>query len=356
MTVASLAALALTLTAQPAPPAPPKLKDTVQAGRKWLAEQQRADGSWVGRADSQPTSTTAMAGLALLMEGSTLKTGTYAPQLRKAVEWMEKQAQQSGVIVSDHRTESTRPVPAHAHAVLFLACAYDVDDDSARRKRVRKLLERAVEYAGETQSPRGGWSLFPARGNAGFDDSSTTVMMLHALLTARRVGIDVERGVTDKAFGGIDTLLDTRLRVGGAGGVIRLSTDASLLISGRVTGALTDDNRKLLTLPRWAPYLKTDAIPLWPQRATATALTAYLQLAHARFLLGDGGHRALDPDVRAIDVLKWSEYRASAFPAIQAAQSPDGSWVNTLPGPVYGSAVALVILQLDNDYIAAFAR
>jgi hypothetical protein len=74
------------------------------------------------------------------------------------------------------------------------------------------------------------------------------------------------------------------------------------------------------------------------------------------YALGENGHRTLDPDAKPGDVLKWSTYRETVFRSIKTAQSADGSWVETVPGPVFGSAVALVILQMENDYLPAFSR
>ena len=134
--VSAAVALALLVPAQPPTKSDPvDVKESVAKGLKWLADQQEPEGNWFGRANSAPTTTTAMAGLALLMEGSTPKTGTYAPNLRKAVEWMEKSAAANGSLVGTNRTDTARPMSAHAEALLFLACAYDVDDDPARRGR-----------------------------------------------------------------------------------------------------------------------------------------------------------------------------------------------------------------------------
>ena len=182
MTALNAIAFVLLTAAAPAPEPPVDVKESVAKGLKWLAEQQKEEGYWVGRADSQPTATTSIAGLALLMEGSTLKHGTYAPNLRRAVEWMTKNVQSDGLLSSNHRTEIDQPIGTHAQALLFLVCAYDVDDDPTRRERLGKLLEKAITCAASQQTARGGWGQLTGR-RGGF---GTTVAMFQALCSRAR--------------------------------------------------------------------------------------------------------------------------------------------------------------------------
>src|SRR5438046_28748 len=98
----AVTALALVLTAPPAGSDAPDVSGRVRAGLKWLAAQQNEDGSWAGTNGRLPTFATAHAGLALLMEGSTPKDGTHAPHLRKAVAWMEQNAQRDGRLGGTH--------------------------------------------------------------------------------------------------------------------------------------------------------------------------------------------------------------------------------------------------------------
>src|SRR5262249_33841080 len=152
MTSTSVAlALALAFPAAQPEQATPDVNVCVQKGLKWLAGQQKEEGGWAGINRVPRTHFTAAAGLALLMEGSTPKEGAYAPHLRKAIEWMENNAQPSGQLGGRNGFDSNT-MNDHALALLFLACAYDVDDDEERRARVGKLLEKAVDFACERQS------------------------------------------------------------------------------------------------------------------------------------------------------------------------------------------------------------
>jgi hypothetical protein len=358
MNAATALALALLGPAQPpADPAPVNVKECVSKGLKWLSEQQELEGNWFGRANSAPVTTTAMAGLALLMEGSTLKTGTHAPHLRKAVAWMETVAAENGALVGKNRTDAARPFNTHAHALLFLACAYDVDDDPVRHERVRGILERAVTYATNTQSARGGWGLTAAPKAP--DDTLTTITMLQALTTAREAGIEVpKRTITST----IDHLVKATTS---AGAVFRFSTNEQVvgarvvhLTAGATAVVLMHDGPRPAALLRWVRHLHTLKLPTWPTNATAndTSMAAQLNLARLTFALGENGHRALERNHGLTDPITWSGFRAGTFRSIKETQAADGSWPNTQPGPVYGSAVALIILQMENDFLPAFSR
>ena len=48
--------------------------------------------------------------------------------------------------------------------------------------------------------------------------------------------------------------------------------------------------------------------------------------------------------------------RAKLYKAVVATQKPDGSWADVSFGPEYATPVALVLLQLDNDFLTAFSR
>src|SRR5262245_10172655 len=66
---------------------PPARKEVVAKGLAWLTGAQQADGHWDTRG-SYSTAMTSLAGLALLMEGSTTSQGKYADNLRRAVDWL----------------------------------------------------------------------------------------------------------------------------------------------------------------------------------------------------------------------------------------------------------------------------
>src|SRR5439155_16451601 len=84
-----LAILAATLVARPAraEELDPKIKDVVNKGLAWVAKTQHRDGHWDANGGQYPTTMTALGGMVLLLEGSTIKDGKYAENIRKAVDW-----------------------------------------------------------------------------------------------------------------------------------------------------------------------------------------------------------------------------------------------------------------------------
>src|SRR5436853_1099938 len=63
---------------------PAKYKEAVRKGLEYLKKQQFKDGHWGANGDNYPVSMTGLAGLAMLMEGSTVREGAYSAQIRKA--------------------------------------------------------------------------------------------------------------------------------------------------------------------------------------------------------------------------------------------------------------------------------
>lgn len=356
------AVLVLGMLAPPTPAA--GASDPVRNGLRWLASRQQADGRWDGRNDLAPTGITATAGLALLMEGSTPTYGEYAPHLRKAIGWFEATASDNGMLASKGTNEQYQYVFTHSQALLFLACAYDADDDVARLARVRKRIEKAVKFLLDRQMPRGGWPVGEPAVGIESDRSDTTAAALQALLAAGKAGFDVPKDVTDRAV-----LFLTRATTASGGVAFTVPggrfvgrDDGQWDLSAAATAAvLMRDGPRPPAVAKWvARIVRADQAKQVQQlnqfRNYSNTMYAHLLVARAAYSLGDGGHRRLDPDARDDQFLRWSDHRARLFKVLAEQQSKDGSWPDINPGSAYPAATALVILQLDNGYVPTLAR
>src|SRR5207249_830070 len=105
-----------------------------------------------------PIAMTSLSGLALLMEGSTVREGKYSANLRKAVAWLVKRQGPRGLIGNpSSSSEGGRYMFGHGYAMLFLACAVGDMDEGKKRDEVIRVLARAVQFGRDAQTGRGGW-------------------------------------------------------------------------------------------------------------------------------------------------------------------------------------------------------
>src|SRR5260370_4952743 len=74
---------------------PEKYRETIRKGLEWLVKQQHKAGHWDVQAGQYPTPMTALAGMALLMEGTTVREGKHAKNIRRAAAWLMEESQQN---------------------------------------------------------------------------------------------------------------------------------------------------------------------------------------------------------------------------------------------------------------------
>ena len=75
----------------------PKVEAAVDKGLEWLARQQRRQGYWEANSNQYRVAMTALAGNALLCEGSTTTRGKYYKNIRSAVDYLVSVARPNGL-------------------------------------------------------------------------------------------------------------------------------------------------------------------------------------------------------------------------------------------------------------------
>lgn len=353
-----------------------KYRHNIEAGLQWLAKNQARDGHWdVPPGGAHPIPMTALAGMALLSEGSTMTQGKYSKEIELAVEYLlGRVTRKTGLIGrADDAREQQRYMYGHGFATMFLAQVYGEEPDGARRKELEKVLTAAVLFIGKAQTNLGGWGYVSAADGSDFDEGSVTITQLQALRACKNAGIPVPKEVIDKAGEYLKKSSVTSsssnnpmteeagvtysLRGGGGGGVRPPLTAAGvccMFSSGEYNNELA--LKWINYCQRYIPIDKTgrDSFGHWEY--------THLYYAQVLYVLGEDRHAKMRPDYAKREaegekkLLKWSRYREIVFDYLATKQSPDGSWNSGAVGPVYSTALHLIIMQLDKAHLPIYQR
>ncbi|MFO0938092.1 MAG: prenyltransferase/squalene oxidase repeat-containing protein [Gemmataceae bacterium] len=330
----------------------------IEKGLEWLKRSQAGDGHWEAQGGQYPTTMTALSGMAMLMEGSTLHEGKYSDNLVKAVNWfLQRSDPRSGVLGNlNNPTENSRYMYGHGFGLMFLACVYGEEDDVKRRKELEVVLKRAVEFCCKAQTTQGGWGYVTAKDGGDFDEGSVTITQLQALRAARNAGIPVPKATIDKSIeylrkcttdrGGIIYSLGNG--AGRAMGGERPPLTAAAVACSFSAGQYNDEYAK-----KWIKYCKEN-IPVGVRGGHDEYQSYYL--AQSVYVLGENRYGEMFPKENKESWLVWSKYRESMFEYLKSNQMADGSWNGGYVGPAFGTSVALTILQLENNILPIYHR
>lgn len=310
-------------------------------GLRWLASAQSRLGSWDARG-RYPTAMTALAGLALLAEGSTPSGGEYAPELRLAVDYLVRQARPNGLIGDPLRDD--RYTYGHGFGMLFLSQVLGEEEDASRREDLVRVLTNAVQFTGKAQTAAGGWGYVSARDGHGFDEGSTTVTQVQGLRGCRNAGIPVPKKTIDRAIAYIHgcTMADGGVQYSTKGGNGRPAITAAAIACLYDAGQYDDQH-----VPRMKSYCQ---LRLGPDEGGSHGHWHYGHFYYAQVQYRDGGET-------------WDTYRRRTYAKLISEATPvetrrgDGyQWNQGYIGSVYTTALNLVMLQLDNAYLPIYQR
>jgi hypothetical protein len=347
----SAAALACTARAEDLPA---RQREAIDKGLEWLAKVQARDGHWGPEGRLRSTALTGRAGMALLMQGSTLRRGPYSEHLRKAVDWLVGNSQANGLLsdVND-RAEAKEYMEGHGFAMLFLASVYPQEEDGERRKQLKDVLTRAVAFCGKAQTTLGGWGYVSAKEGGDYDVGDLTVSQvqgLRACRDARIAGTEpvlakarkyLEQGTTKN--GGVVFCLAT------GRGEERPNLTAAALVCGLSAGQDDSDLVK-----KWLQYCAS-SIAVGQDALTDPDGFGRYYYAQALHLLGDDGYGRLFPASGPHERLTWSKYKERSLGGPIAGQARDGSWKGRNDSLLL-TTVNLTILQPDSTSLPIYRR
>jgi hypothetical protein len=303
--------------------------NAIRDGLTWLARSQKPDGSYGEGTYQGNIAVTSLAGLALMSSGSSPGRGPYGRQIEKALAYVMENTSPSG-FVAVAASSTHGPMYSHGFGTLFLAEAYGM----THRPEVREKLQKAVRLIIDCQNHEGGWRYQPQKRDA---DISVTICQINALRAARNAGLYVPRETVDACLkyvkqcqnpdGGFRYMLPGGPSVfpRSAAGVVALQS------AGEYDSKAVRDG---------IAYIRQFAREIKLGSRYSHYYYGHYYAAQAMWIRGGEDWNAWYPAIRDELIRR---------------QQPGGHWKDSVSDD-YGTAMALIILQIPNNYLPIFQR
>ena len=312
----------------------------IDQGLAFLASKQSRDGGFLDRFASPSVGITAIAGLAFMGAGHQPGRGRYGRQVARIVDFLLASGKNTnGYLVGPDafggRFQGGQAgMYNHGFGTLCLAEVCGMIPDPARQKQVREMLEKAIAYTVSAQNRDGGWRYDP---NPPVADVSVTVAQMMALRAAKNAGLYVRKNVIDQ---GVKFIRGCQMPDGGFSyfkgqGYSAFARSAAALVGLYSAGIYQGDDiaNGLRYLEQFRPGVgMVNTVP---------AQHYFYGHYYAALAMWTAGREP------------WSRW----LPAIRdellmkSRGRPVGVWTDESQVPTYATAMALIILQLPNNYL-----
>jgi squalene cyclase len=301
------------------------IQKAVERGLAFLHSAQNKDGSWGSGSYTRHVGITGLAAMAMMSQGNLPGRGKYGEDVRKAISFILKSTNpHSGFISHGINTR----MYGHGFATLALAEAYGMDQNEG----IREKLKKAIRLIIRSQKSDGGWRYDASP--QGASDLSVTVCQVMALRAARNAGIKVPKEVIDRAIEYVKKSANPdgsfRYMLGSG-----MGRSYPLAAAGLTTlfGAGEYDSPEIKAALQ---YLKR-AKP----RDFSHFYYGHYYAAQAMYQAGEENWKAWHAEIAGY--------------LLQKQQQSDGSWSGEINNE-YCTAMACIILQIDNCYLPIFQR
>lgn len=326
-------------------------QDAIDRGLAYLESQQHPDGSFGTNNHRGNVAITSLCGLAFMSGGHQPGRGRYGRVVTRALEFIVNLEQRGAIpgYLFNPLAQQNGPMYGHGFGTLFLAEAYGMVQQPALRDRMRGTLGRAVALILRAQNVEGGWRYRPNPEDA---DISVTICQIMALRAARNAGFAVPGDVARKCIQYVEGCQDKteggfryqRQPVGPTGFARTAAGVVALYSAGVYKGNQIEKGLDYLM-----KRCKPGVVPANQWQRQEMQLHYYYGHYYAVQAMWIAG----------------GDYWAEWFPAIRddlvnhPNRTADGAWQDsrTFPHcPHYGTAMALIILQVPNNYLPIFQR
>ncbi len=331
-------------------------EEAIKRGLRALAHTQSPTGNWSMFNERYDVALTSLAGLAFLGAGHQPGRGphiddqpdnqTYGEVVVKAarwlikIQWPDNHPSGAGGLFYDHPVADNeridRPMHGHGYALLFLAEVYGQASDPAFRQQIHDALVRGVHLTERTQSAEGGWFYKP--NDIGRDEGSVTITQIQGLRAARNAGIAVSRTTIDRA---VEYIRRSQIRTGEATGGVRYTIHHG-------------DPSPALTAAGIAVYYGAGEYG-------SPGIEMGFKYLSRNMRMDDKSHWWFYTHFYAVQAMhqrglpEWKEYYVRLRQQLLGGQNGRGEWDDPI-GPVFGTAIACLCLEVPLRYLPIFQR
>jgi hypothetical protein len=347
----------------------PEHAAAVERGLAWLAAHQTREGpeagSWIAKIgyklntnyewtsdDKGHVGVTALACMAFLAGGHLPGRGTYGDNVEDGLKFVLSCVQDDGYI-----THAGSRMYSHAFATLFLAEVYGMTHSSD----IKGKLQLAVDFIVNSQNAQGGWRYEPY---AVESDMSIVVCQVMALRAARNIGIRVPKSVIDHAAKYVvDSAVTEESLSRSYGGGFNYNYKNEV---GSFHYQKQDGSRSSFSLTA-AGVTALYGAGVYSDQSIDDGIR-YLRSNLLQFNQKDGrgrgchyffwyGHYYGVQAMYTAGADNWESYFAIVRDELLRLQEPAGSWPNDVgPGPPFGTAMAVLILEIPYRFLPIFQR
>ncbi len=316
----------------------PAAAAAVKKAVAWLANNQRADGTFPGNHGNSSGVTGACA-IALMSQGHLPGTGEYGVQTAKAIKFILDTAQPDGLLYQAWMG-GHGPMYFHGLATLALAEAWGQTGD----RRTREALRKAIDLICATQNQKGGWRY---QAKISDDDLSVSVFQLMALRAARDAGMDVPKEVIDAGIEYVKSCHNPKgqgkdggfgYTPGGGSGFARSAAGVtSLQVAGDYRASEVVEGIEYLMTFKPMTDRKADNEEWYHYGLYYTAMGMYQAQS-----LGAQGKRW------------WNTWYPAAVRDLLDRQKPDGNWQGNFEA--YDTAMGVLVLTIPYRYLPIYQK